>query len=403
MERYLLRDDIWWVGAIDWGVRDFHGYETPRGTTYNAYLVLDEKVALIDGCREGFGSEMLARVTGCCGGRPVDYLVINHVEPDHSGSIPWLVERLTPQRIFCSKRAKEALALYYGADTVQAWDLQVVATGDELPLGRNTLQFIEAPMLHWPDSMFTYVREAKTLLPNDAFGQHLASSRRFADEIDRGALMEEASKYYANILMPFGGPIEKMLGKIGELGLEIEAIGPSHGVIWRRPEDVALILGAYSRWSRFEAPERVALIYETMWHSTEKMTMAIEDGVAQEGVECSVLKMSVNPRSELARQVLESRAFLVGSPTLNNNMFPSVGGFLTYMKGLRPKNRLAGAYGSYGWGGGGVRQVDAELRSLGLDVVDPLEVRYMPSADDLEACQELGRKVARRVKGEEQG
>jgi len=286
---------------------------------------------------------------------------------------------------------------------VQAWDLQVVATGDELPLGRNTLQFIEAPMLHWPDSMFTYVREAKTLLPNDAFGQHLASSRRFADEIDRGALMEEASKYYANILMPFGGPIEKMRGKIGELGLEIEAIGPSHGVIWRRPEDVALILGAYSRWSRFEAPERVALIYETMWHSTEKMTMAIEDGVAQEGVECSVLKMSVNPRSELARQVLESRAFLVGSPTLNNNMFPSVGGFLTYMKGLRPKNRLAGAYGSYGWGGGGVRQVDAELRSLGLDVVDPLEVRYMPSADDLEACQELGRKVARRVKGEEQG
>jgi flavorubredoxin len=291
--------------------------------------------------------------------------------------------------------------LYYGADTIQAWNPQVVATGDEVSLGRHTLQFIEAPMLHWPDSMFTYVKEAKTLLPNDAFGQHLASSRRFADEVERGVLLEEASKYYANILMPFGGPIDKMLGKIGEMGLEIEIIGPSHGAIWRRPEDVALILDAYSRWSRFEAAARVALIYDTMWHSTEKMTMAIEDGVAQEGVECAVLRLTVNPRSELARNVLESRAFLVGSPTLNNTMFPSVGGFLTYMKGLRPKNRITGAYGSYGWGGGGVKQVDAELRALGLDVVDPLEVRYMPSADDLEACHELGRKVARIVKGTE--
>ena len=163
---------------------------------------------------------------------------------------------------------------------------------------------------------------------------------------------------------------------------------------------MARILEAYGRWSRFEAPERVALIYDTMWHSTERMTMAIEDGVAQEGVECSVLKLSVNPRSEIARQVLESRAFLVGSPTLNNNMLPTVGGFLTYLKGLRPKNRIAGAYGSYGWGGGAVKQVDAELRALGLDVLDPVDVRYMPGAADLEACYELGRTVARRVKGE---
>jgi anaerobic nitric oxide reductase flavorubredoxin len=399
MERYLLRDDIWWVGAIDWDVRDFHGYETPRGTTYNSYLILDEKVALIDGCREGFGPEMLARVTGCCGGRPVDYMVINHVEPDHSGAIPWLIERLAPGRILCSKRAKETLGFYYGVERVAAWDLQVVATGDELSLGRNTLQFIEAPMLHWPDSMFTYVREAKTLLPNDAFGQHLATSRRFADEVDQGALSEEASKYYANILMPFGSPIEKMIAKIGEMGLEIEVIGPSHGVIWRRPEDIARILGSYQRWSRFEAPERVALFYDTMWHSTEKMTMAIEDGVAQEGVECAVFKLSANPRSELARQVLESRAFLVGSPTLNNTMFPTVGEFLTYVKGLRPKNRIAGAYGSFGWGGGATKQVDAELRALGLDMVDPLDVRYMPGANELEACHELGRTVARRVKG----
>jgi flavorubredoxin len=398
MERFMLREDIWWVGVIDWNLRDFHGYETARGTTYNAYLITDEKVALIDGCREGFGPEMLARVRDRCGPRLVDYLVINHVEPDHSGAIPWLVEQLAPERIFCSKRAKDALALYYGAETVSGWDPQIVATGDDLPLGRNTLQFIEAPMLHWPDSMFTYVKEAKTLLPNDAFGQHLATSKRFADEVDTSIVMEEASTYYANILMPFGGQIQKMLAKIAEMGLEIEAIGPSHGVMWRRPEDVARIVQAYEGWSTFRAPERVTLIYDTMWHSTEKMTMAIEEGVAQEGVECAVLKLSVIPRSEAAHRVLESRAFLVGSPTLNNGVFPTVGGFMTYIKGLRPKSRIAGAYGSCGWAGGAVKQVDSDLRDLGLDMVDPIEVKYMPSEAEREACVELGRQVARRVK-----
>ena len=312
-----------------------------------------------------------------------------------------ILARLRPERTFCSKRAKEALGFLFGPSWVAGWDLQVVGTGDELSLGHNTLHFIEAPMLHWPDSMFTYVKEAKTLLPNDAFGQHLATSRRFADEVDQGDLMEEASKYYANILMPFGSPIEKMIDKIGEMGLEIEVIGPSHGVIWRRPEDIAKILESYRRWSHFEAPERVALFYDTMWHATEKMTMAIEDGVAQEGVECGVYRLTANPRSEVARQVLESRAFLVGSPTLNNAMFPTVGAFLTYLKGLRPKNRIAGAYGAYGGGGGATKQVDAELRALGLDMLDPLDVRYMPQFDDLEACQELGRTVARRVKGEQ--
>jgi len=401
MERYLLRDDIWWVGAIDWNTRDFHGYDTVRGTTYNAYLVIDDKVALVDGCREGFGHETYARVRGCCGLRPVDYLVINHVEPDHSGAIPELVEKLKPLRIFCSKRAKDALALYYGAERVAGWDLQVVATGDEVPLGSKTLQFIEAPMLHWPDSMFTYVKGAKTLLPNDAFGQHLATSKRFADEVDLSIVMEEAGKYYANILMPFGGQIQKMLSKIGEMGLEIEAIGPSHGVIWRRPEDVARILQAYLAWSADKAPERVTLIYDTMWHSTERMTMAIADGVAQEGVACQVLKLSVSPRSEAAHQILESRAFLVGSPTLNNNVFPTVGGFLTYIKGLRPKNRIAGAYGSCGWAGGAVKQVDADLRDLGLQMMDPIEVKYMPTDAELDACIELGREVGRRVKAME--
>jgi len=401
MERYRVKDEVWWVGAIDWDSRDFHGYETQRGTSYNAYLVLDEKTALVDGCRDGFGPEMLERVRGCCEGRPVDYMVINHIEPDHSGAIPWLLEQLTPGEVFCTKRAEDALARYYGTELVQGWGLRIVGTGDELRLGRNTLRFIEAPMLHWPDSMFTYVTEAKVLLPNDAFGQHLASSKRFADEIDPAIVMDEASKYYANILMPFGSPIQKMLGKIQEMGLEIEAIGPSHGVCWRGQADVARIVEAYSRWSRFLAGPRVALIYDTMWHSTEKMTRAIADGISQEGVECRVLRLSSTPRVVLAQEVLESQAFLLGTPTLNNQMYPTMGAFLAYIKGLRPKERLVGAYGSCGWAGGGVKQVDAELRALGLEVLDPLEVKYRPDPEELEACVELGRTVGRKLRDQE--
>lgn len=260
------------------------------------------------------------------------------------------------------------------------------------------MQFIEAPMLHWPDSMFTYVRGSKTLLPNDGFGQHLASSKRFADEIDINIVLEEAAKYYANILMPFGGQIQKMLSKIAEMGLEIDVIAPSHGAVWRRAEDVARIVEAYRRWSSFAAPERVALIYDTMWHSTEEMTMGIADGISQEGVECAVLNMSRTSRAEAARMVLESRAFLVGTPTLNNNIFPTVAGFLAYIKGLRPKDRVAAAYGSCGWAGGAVKQVDAELRALGLDVLNSIEVKYKPTDEQLEACVELGRSVARRVR-----
>ncbi len=397
MERCRLKDDIWWVGAIDWNVRDFHGYETPRGTTYNAYLITDEKLTLVDTVREGFGPEMLARVKSCCDLKSIDYLVVNHIEMDHSGSIAWLLDQVGPVKMFCSKRAAEGLRQLYGSQ-VDQWDLNVVSTGDELSLGTYTLSFIEAPMLHWPDSMFTYVKEAKVLLPNDGFGQHLATSKRFADEVGLEEVMERASDYYGNILMPFGNQVQKMLQRIGELGLEIEAIGPSHGVMWRTSGDISRVVQAYDAWSRFEAPPRVAIIFDTMWHSTEKMTRAIEDGITQEGVECSVFQISRSALAATAQAVLDHRAFLVGTPTLNNGVYPKVGGFMAHIKGLRPKARLAGAYGSYGWGGGGVKWVDSELRGLGLDVIDPLEFKFVPTEDDLAACEEYGRDVARRVK-----
>lgn len=398
MERYQLKDEIWWVGAIDWTVRDFHGYETPRGTTYNSYLITDEKLALVDAVRSGFGPELLRRVRSCCDPRRIEYLVVNHIEMDHSGTLPALIRELSPVKLLCSKRAKDGLLRIYAAEGAGEWDIQVVASGDEINLGRYTLSFLEAPMVHWPDSMFTYVKEAKVLLPNDGFGQHLASSKRFADENDLDIVMDEAAKYYANILMPFGGPIMKTIQKVVDLGLEIDVIGPSHGVIWRRPEDVTRIIDAYVGWTQFEAEPKVALIFDTMWQSTEKMTRAIEDGIAQEGVECSVYRLTRSSLAEVAQAVLEHRAFLVGTPTLNNGMFPPVGAFLTYIKGLKPRRRLAGAYGSYGWGGGGAKEVDAELRALGLEVIEPLEFKFVPSEADVAACVEYGRRVARQVR-----
>jgi anaerobic nitric oxide reductase flavorubredoxin len=398
MERYELKENIWWVGAIDWNVRDFHGYETPRGTTYNSYLITDEKPALIDGVRTGFGPECLRRVRSCCDPSQIEYLVVNHVELDHSGAVPWLVEQLSPVKVVCSKRGQEGLLRHFHSEGAKGWDFQVVASGDELSLGRYTLSFLEVPMVHWPDSMFTYVKEAKVLLPNDGFGQHYASSRRFADENDMDLVMDEASKYYANILMPLGGPISKTIQKVVDAGLEFDVVAPSHGVIWRRPEDIQRIIEAYVGWTKFAAEPKVALIFDTMWHSTEKMTRAIEDGIAQEGVECSVFRLSRSSLADTARAVMEHRAFLVGSPTLNNGMFPSVGGFLTYLKGLKPKERLAGAYGSFGWAGGAVKQVDAELTALGLQKIEPLELKFIPSEDDIAACVEHGRAVARAVK-----
>ena len=398
MERYLLKEDIWWVGAIDWNMRDFHGFETPRGTTYNSYLITDHKVTLVDGVRSGFASETLRRISTCCDPRDIDYLVVNHVEMDHSGALPELIRRASPVKVFCSKRAKDALAIFYAEEGFGDWDINVVGTGDEIVLGRYTLTFLEVPMLHWPDSMLTYVKEAKVLLANDGFGQHLATSKRFADEVDMAIVMDEAAKYYGNILMPFGNQVQKLLKTVGDMGLELDIVAPSHGVIWRRPEDIEAIVRCYSEWSSFEARPSVALIFDTMWHSTEKMTRAIEDGIAQEGVECSVIKLSKTPLAEAARAVQTCRAFLVGTPTVNNGMLPSVGAFMTYIKGLRPKQRLVGAYGSFGWGGGGVKQVDAGLRELGLDVIDPLEFKYVPSSEDLVACEEYGREVARRVK-----
>jgi flavorubredoxin len=285
MNKVTLTENINWVGVVDWSLHDFHGYTTRRGSTYNAYLILDEKTVLIDTVKQTFSGELLRRIREITDPEKIDYVVINHVEMDHSSSLPVLVKIAKNATIIASERGKDALQEHYGHD----FKIQTVKTGDELKLGRRTLRFIEAPMLHWPDSMFTYVVEDQILMSNDAFGQHLASSQRFDDEVDEHVLMEEAKTYYANILMLLGSTITRKLQEVVQLGIPIAMIAPSHGVIWR--SNPQKIVNAYLEWSEGKSRNKVVIVFDTMWGSTGKMAVAIAEGAASQGVDVKVLKL----------------------------------------------------------------------------------------------------------------
>jgi len=364
MAEVQLREGIYWVGVVDWGLRDFHGYSTPRGSTYNAYLVVDEKVALFDTVKAPFAAELLERISEILPPERIDYVVVNHVEMDHTGTLPEVMEVAKPEKLFCSPKGKENLLKHFHRDD---WPYEVVKTGDRLSLGGRTVTFIETRMLHWPDSMFSYLMEDRLLISQDAFGQHWATSGRFDDEVDRGELMQQAAKYYANILLPYSNLVQKLLGDLGEMGLEPEIIAPDHGLIWRK--DPGMILEAYGRWSQQRAKPKVVVVYDTMWHSTERMAQAIAEGLAREGVE------------------------------YNNGMLPTVADFLHYLKGLRPRGKIGAAFGSYGWSGESVKLINAELEAMKVDLVDEgISVKFVPSGDDLKRCRELGQRVGRTVK-----
>ena len=394
MAEVQLREGIYWVGVVDWGLRDFHGYSTPRGSTYNAYLVVDEKVALFDTVKAPFAAELLERISEILPPERIDYVVVNHVEMDHTGALPVVMERVKPSKLFCSPKGKENLLKHFHRDD---WPYEVVKTGDRLSLGGRTVTFIGTRMLHWPDSMFSYLMEDRLLISQDAFGQHWATSGRFDDEVDRGELMQQAAKYYANILLPYSNLVQKLLGDLGEMGLEPEIIAPDHGLIWRKVP--GMILEAYGRWSQQRAKPKVVVVYDTMWHSTERMAQAIAEGLAREGGEYLVMDLKVSHRSDVVTELLEAKALLVGSPTFNNGMLPTVADFLHYLKGLRPRGKIGAAFGSYGWSGESVKLINAELEAMKVDLVDEgISVKFVPSGDDLKRCRELGQRVGRTVK-----
>jgi anaerobic nitric oxide reductase flavorubredoxin len=393
MTKNELARDFYWVGVVDWNLRDFHGHSTNRGTTYNSYLIRDDKVALVDTVKRDFSDELLHNVSEIVDPEKIDYIIINHVEMDHSSSLPMMVKFCKNAQILASERGKDALIEHYGPEYGK---VKTVKNGDELKLGSRTLKFMEAPMLHWPDSMFTYIAEDHFLLPNDAFGQHLASGERFDDQVDQHALMEEAAKYYANILMPLGPLVAKKIQEVVASGLVCCMIAPSHGIIWR--SDPAKIINAYAAWAAGEAKKKITIVYDTMWGSTDKMARAIAEGAIEAGVEVKVLKLRASNNSEVMTAILDSKAVLVGSPTLNNGMFPTIGSFLTYASGLKPKDKLWSFFGSFGWGGGAVRAMVEMARKAGFEVHEPgLEIKYVPDEGDFEKCRAFGKQIAIEV------
>ncbi|MGA2680458.1 MAG: flavodoxin domain-containing protein [Candidatus Bathyarchaeia archaeon] len=394
MPNVVLKEGINWVGVVDWNIRDFHGYVTSRGTSYNAYLIRDEKTALIDTVKCNFAEELARNVEELVNFEKIDYIIVNHVEMDHSGSLPEIAKLAKNAKIIACQRGKDALIEHYGAEFSK---VEVVKTGDELKLGKRTLRFLETPMLHWPDSMFTYIVEDKILMSNDAFGEHYASSGRFDDEVDQQVLMEEAKTYYANILTPFASLIIRKVQEVVQMGIPIEIIAPDHGVIWRK--DPSKIINAYLQWSSFVSAQKVIIVFDTMWGSTDKMARAIEEGAAYEGVDVKVLKLRATDNTDIVTEILDAKAVIVGSPTLNSQMFPTLGSFLTYITGLKPKGKLWAFFGSYGWGGGAVRGMVEMAKKAGFDVYEPaIEVKYVPDVDDLKNCFDFGRQIARKIK-----
>ncbi|MBI5641796.1 MAG: FprA family A-type flavoprotein [Nitrospirae bacterium] len=398
MKTVQIKPDIYWVGAIDWGVRDFHGYVTPNGTTYNNYLIMDEQITLVDTVKHDFSEITIDNIRSLTDPSLIKNIVVNHIEPDHVSSIDKIMELTPDAMIYISDKGKKGLERSFD---ISKWNFTVVKSGDTIKTGKYTLLFLETPMLHWPDSMVTYVKEAKLLISQDAFGQHLATTARFDDEFiecaSHAELEDAIVDYYANILMPFGQLIKNKIADIQKLGLDIDMIAPDHGIIWRK--EPQRVIESYLRMANGGAALRVAIIYDTMWHSTEHMTLPLMQGIKDEGVDCKVIKLRATPMSVAIKEFWKSRGCLIGTPTLNNIMFPTIAEYLTHLRGLRPKNRIAGAFGSFGWGGGAVKEAYEEFKRMGLEIVEPgVQVQYRPSADDELTCYNFGREFAQKVK-----
>ena len=394
MDPLQITESVYGVGVTDWNVRDFHGYSTDLGTTYNAYLILDQKTVLVDTVRQGFSDQLIDNISRVIDPKKIDYVISNHTEMDHSGSLARVMHRIGEDKpIFCSKMGHKNLAQHFW----QKWNYRPVANGEELSLGSRTLMFLETRMIHWPDSMFTYLKEDKILFSSDGFGQHYAGPEKYDDEIG-DKIMHHAKKYFANILLLYSTHIQKLLDKVLSLGLEFKMICPDHGVIWRK--DPGKIVDAYEQWVRQEPRQKALVIYDTMWHSTERMAEAIVAGIIREGIPAMPLHLRKWHRSEVMTEVFDARAVAVGSPTLNNQLFPSLADFLTYMKGLKPLNKIGAAFGSYGWSGEAVKLINNELEAMKFEIIDPgLKVQYVPDKEALANCYELGRKIGRAVKG----
>jgi len=384
-----VTDNVYWVGAIDWTIRDFHGYTTPHGSTYNAYLVMADDITLIDTVKAPFMDEMLSRIKSVIEPSKIKYIVSNHSEMDHSGCLPEVIDFIKPQKVFASTVGVKTLKELFH----DKHEIIPVKDGETLSLGNMELTFMETRMIHWPDSMFTYLTKDELLFSQDAFGMHRATFERFADEIPAATLEYEGATYYANIVLPYSAIVLKTLEKVAAAALKIKIIAPDHGPIWRK--DIGWIIDLYKKWALQKPTAKAVVVYAAMWRSTEKMARAISEALAQAGVKVRLMSMNEVHRSEVVYELLDAGALIVGSPTLNNNILPQMADVMTYLKGLKPVNKIGAAFGSYGWSGESVKHLEAILKEMKVDVVaESVAVKNNPGIDVLEKCHELGKTIA---------
>jgi len=386
-----LSDHVYWVGAIDWGLKEFHGYET-QGTTYNAYLVLTDKITLIDTVKAEFKDELLARIASVVEPDKIDYIISNHSEKDHTGCLPEIIAITKPEKVFASKDGVKALNEHFDLPM----EITAVAESETLDLGNKTISFIESRMIHWPDSMFSYLVENGILFTNDAFGMHLASSERFDHELNTYKLEYEAAKYYANIINPFSNLVGKLMAKLAQMNLDLKMIAPDHGPIWQT--DIDKILKMYSTWCDPKPTLKGLIVYDTMWHSTEKMALAIAEGMLAGGAKPKIMPLATFHASDIVTEALDSGAMIVGCPTFNSGLLPSVAGFLQYIKGLKIRHVIGAAFGSYGWSPGSVKQINETLASMRIELIgDGVQTKYTPNGEALEQCFNLGQEIAGKL------
>src|ERR1035437_3528686 len=384
-----VSEHVYWVGAIDLAIRDFHGYTTPHGSTYNAYLIMADEITLIDTVKAPFMDEMLSRIKSVVDPSQIKYIISNHSEMDHSGCLPGVIDLIKPKKVFASAMGTKTLKELFHDQR----EIIPVKDGEILSLGNMELTFMETRMIHWPDSMFTYLAKDQLLFSQDAFGMHWATLERFADELPVANLEYEAATYYANIVLPYSPIVLKALDKVMATGWNIKIIAPDHGPIWRK--NIVEIIELYKQWASQKPTAKAVVVYATMWHSTEKMARAISEALAQAGVKVKLLSMNETHRSEVVYEILCAGALIVGSPTLNNNILPQMADVMTYLKGLKPANLIGAAFGSYGWSGESVRDLEGLLKEMKVEITaDALSVKNVPDSGVLEKCHELGKKIA---------
>lgn len=393
---FTINDKVTWVGKIDWELRNFHGYEysVDRGSSYNSYLIRDKKTVLIDTVWKPFAKEFVENLKKEVDLNEIDYIVMNHGEIDHSGALPELMREIPDTPIYCTANGIKSIKGHFHED----WNFIPVKTGDTLNIGQNDLVFVEARMLHWPDSMFTYMTNDNILFSNDAFGQHYASEYMYNDLVDPDELYSEAMKYYANILNPFSRLVTRKIEEVVKLDIPIDMICPSHGIIWRK--DPLQIVEQYMKWAQDYQEDQITIIYDTMWDGTRRMAEALAEGIkeADDRVNIKLFNTSKTDKNNVITEIFKSKAVLLGSPTVNGSILTSMAAIADLASGLKFKNKKGAAFGTYGWSGESIKILTQHLEDAGFEVVNQgIRELWNPDESALDRCREFGRKFVQEL------